>query len=77
MHEKRLVKEAEALGTIRYVSLILNELRPYRDATFPASYATCGVRESITLRNEETYIGYSRQLFCSTCQKAFGFRLTP
>ena len=78
MHEERVVQETEALETLKHVSLVLNELYPYSNVSFPALCPTCGVaRELVTLKMAEAYIGYVKQISCTACQRAFTFRLTP
>lgn len=78
MHEERVVQETEALETLKHASLVLNELYPYPNVSFSVPCPTCGAaRELITLKMEEAYIGYVRQMFCSPCQRAFTFTLTP
>ena len=77
LHEERIVKEPEALQTIKHVSLILNELYPFSTVQILPPCPSCNTQKLVNINGSDAYVGNTLQTSCNRCRRVFTFRFMP
>ena len=75
MHEERTIEETEALQTIKHVSLLLNELYPFKYVKVSPQCRYCRNELSVTIGKNDAYIGYTTLVACGNCRRNQPFTL--